>query len=192
MGLRAGGFLNFYSFQTSRGYEGGTSRAFSGEAALLLEFHPFRYFSLQAEAAAVYESFEEAREIRKGENMVRSVGTFSVLSLRFPLLIKTPISFGRFSLSPFAGAYYILPLGPMNVDFGGDITDSYSWGVDPPFGISLGIDIGLSPRFGKLFIGLRYDQDIGATTGGSQESPFYSRNRLGLTLGGAWGWRKRR
>ena len=186
-GLRAGGFLNLYAFQTSRGYEGGTSRAFSGEAALLAEFHPFRFFSIQAEAAVVYEKFGNARETAEA---ARHNSVFSVLSLHFPLLIKAPVSFGRFSLSPFAGAYYILSLWPAGADFGGDET-SYSWRVDPPLGISLGIDMGATLRPGKFFMGLRYDQDLGTTLGEDLRSPLYSRFRLGLTLGWAFRFGKR-
>jgi hypothetical protein len=186
-GLRTGGFLNLYAFQTYRGYEGGTSRAFSGEAALLAEFHPFRFFSIQAEAALVYEKFGNARETAEE---ARHNSIFSVLSLHFPLLIKAPVSFGRFSLSPFAGAYYILSLWPAGADFGGD-ESSYSYRVDPPLGISLGIDMGATLGPGKFFMGFRYDQDLGTTLGEDRRSPLYSRFRLGLTLGWAFRFGRR-
>jgi hypothetical protein len=190
-GLRAGASLNLYSFQTAGGYDGGLGRSFSGEAALLLEFHPFRFFSVQAEAVALYEKFGESREIRKEESVSRSTGVFTSLSLQIPILLKAPITLGRLSLAPFAGAYFILPLWPMTADFGGGNSASYSYRADPPVGLSLGFDIGLPLPYGKVFMGLRYDLDLGATRGGSLENPIYSRSRLCLTLGIAWkAWTK--
>ena len=184
-GLRAGGFLSLYAFQTTRGYEGGTGRAFSGEAALLAEFHPWRFLSVQAEAAVLYEAFGESREAWE-DTEIQYSGGFSALSLNVPLLIKAPLDFGRFTLSPFVGAYYILPLGPMSANLDGD-ERQYAWRVDhPPAGVSLGIDLALPLGQGKMIGGLRYEQDVGTAAGEDTESPVYSRSRMGLSLGWAW------
>ncbi|MDR0584698.1 MAG: hypothetical protein LBG57_10180 [Treponema sp.] len=183
LGLRAGGFFNLYTFQTIRGYEGGTGRAFSGEGALLAEFHPWRFLSIQAEAAVLYESFVGTRET--GENAGRYNGAFSALSLHIPLFVKAPIDLGRFSLSPFIGAYYVLPLGPMSANFNGN-ERQYDWSLDPPLGISLGIDLGIPLGPGKITGGLRCDYDIGTSAGEDSAGPVYSRYRVGFTLGWAW------
>ena len=183
-GLRAGGFLNLYTFQTTRGYEGGNGRAFSGEAAVLAEFHPWRFLSVQTEAVFIYEAFGGSR--KPGEDAaVRYNDAFSALSLHIPLLVKAPLDFGRFNLSPFAGVYFMLPLGPMNANFSGN-KRQYDWSVDPPVGISLGIDLGIPLGPGKIIGGLRYEQDLGTATGEDPESPVYSRSRVGLSLGWAW------
>ncbi|MDR1636486.1 MAG: hypothetical protein LBR93_04030 [Treponema sp.] len=185
-GLRAGGVVGLYTFQTTRGYEGGIGHSFTGEAALFVEFHPFRYVSFQAEGVVVYDSFGWNREIQQGEGeaVTRSGATFSALSLHIPLLVKAPLSFGRFSVSPLAGFYFVLPLGSMSGKFG-DSAESYSYHVDPPLGISFGADLALSFRSGKAGVGLRYDLDLGATIG-EAPGPVYSRDRLGFSLGYAW------
>ena len=91
----------------------------------------------------------------------------------------------RFTLSPFAGAYYTIALGPMN-RAGGDSDEdagTYSYSNGLPFGISLGIDMGLVLGPGEIFVGLRFDQDLGITTTEGRNGPQYSRNKIGLSLG---------
>jgi hypothetical protein len=179
-GLRVSGLLNLYTFQTLRDYVGGGTQAISWEGAVLLEFHPFRFFALQAEAGVTYERFGE---LRGGE--ARSLGMFSALALHIPLLMKAPITLGGLSLSPFAGVYYILPLW-MSME-AGEISTKYSYRVSPPLGVSFGVDMGTALGPGKFFIGVRYDRDLGTTIGEDEESPFYFRTRLGLTVGYAFG-----
>jgi hypothetical protein len=182
-GLRLGGSMGMYTMQTSRNYEGGVSRAFSGEAAILLEFHPWRYFSIQAEVLGLYDAFGDGRS---KEDANRTINTFSALSLSVPLLIKVPVTFRNgISISPFVGIYYILPLWPMKAGFGGEMA-SYSYSVIPPLGFSLGIDLGIKWGPGKALVGLRYDQDLGTTLGDHLDSPLYSRSHMGLSLGYAF------
>jgi hypothetical protein len=183
-GLRVSGLLNLYTFQTLRDYVGGGSQSISGEGAVLLEFHPFRYFSVQAEAGVTYERFGE---LRGGEAHSQGIG--SALSLHIPLLIKAPIILGGLFLSPFAGVYYILPLW-MRME-AGTVSTKYPYRVNPPLGISFGVDMGKALGPGKFFIGVRYDRDLGTTIGENEESPFYFRTRLGLTVGYAFGGGKK-
>jgi hypothetical protein len=183
-GLRAGGVVGLYTVQTTRGYEGGLGRSFTGEAALFLEFHPFRYVSFQAEGVVVYDSFGWNREVQQGGAVTRSDAVFSALSFHIPLLVKAPLSFGRFSVSPLAGFYVVLPLGSMGGDFD-DAAESYSYRVDPPLGLSFGVETALSFRSGKAVAGLRYDLDLGVAIGEGQ-GPIYSRGRLVFSVGYAW------
>ena len=181
LGLRAGGHLNTFTFQTSGDYEPGLRLAFSGEGAVLAEFRIARLLSLQAEAIFIYNAFEAGKKTQNGVQVIHSTDTFWHLSLMFPLLIKVPVEVGRFTLSPFAGGYYTMALGPMNrVDEDGG---TYSYNMDLPFGISLGIDMGLVLGPGEIFVGLRFDQDLGITTAEGRNGPQYSRNRIGLSLG---------
>jgi hypothetical protein len=178
LGLRAGGVFGTATFQNFGGYEGGLGRGFAGEGAVLAEWHFFRFLSIQAEAVFVYDTFKGAKEVREGEEIVRTAETFQFFTLAIPLLVKTPVELGPVTVSPFAGVYYLMFLMPGL--FGGEEDRPYR--TDPPLGISLGIEAGLSLGPGKLFGSLRFDQNVGMTTGG-QEGPLYSQNRVGLSIG---------
>jgi hypothetical protein len=191
-GLRAGPFLSLHSFQTSRNYFGGTSRSVSGEAAVLLEFHPFRYFSVEMEGIIVYESFGDNREISEVDATHQSIATFSTLSLQIPLYLKVPVTFDRISFAPFVGAYWTIPLGQINMSYRGN-SSSFSYSIDPPLGLSLGVDGSFSLGPGKVVVGLRYERDMGTTIGVGSDSPIYSRERVGLTAGYAFKlWQKKK
>jgi hypothetical protein len=186
LGLRAGGSLNISTFQTFGNYDARLSLGFAGEGAVLVEFRFVRFLSLQAEAVFVYDSFGAGKKIANESEQIHSTDNFWHLSLIFPVLIKIPVELNKFTLSPFMGVYYIMSLGQMNrVDDDSDEdTEAYPYEVNVPFGISLGIDAGVILGPGELFIGLRFDQDLGMTTVGDYLSgPQYSRNRIGLSLG---------
>ncbi|MDR2177331.1 MAG: hypothetical protein LBP20_04725 [Treponema sp.] len=191
LGMWAGGSFNTSVLQDpgiptagEKGYEWGVERGFGGEAAALVEFRPFRFLSFQVEAVFMYDAFNVARRTRDND-LIRKTGTFQSTSLMFPLLVKVPVELGKFTLSPFVGAYFITFLGPVKATLGDPVeTDTLSYGINPPFGITLGIDTGLSLKSGELFVGLRFDQNIGtAVSTGDRKNPQYSQYRLGLSLG---------
>ncbi|MDR0400380.1 MAG: hypothetical protein LBH51_05495 [Treponema sp.] len=186
LGLRLAGFQGLYTIQTMQNYGGGVSRSFSGEAAMVLEFHPLRYLSAQMEVDVAYEVFAAARESREGGGSSWSLDNFSALSMHIPLFVKTPVTFGRFSLSPYAGGYLVFPLGPLRGQ-----TGSYSYRIQPPLGLSVGLDAGLALGPGKIILGVRYDRDLGTILGEGEGIPFYSRDRLTYSAGYVfklWEW----
>jgi hypothetical protein len=67
---------------------------------------------------------------------------------------------GGFVLSPFVGAYYLLPLNVLDAGTAG------SYKIDPPLGLSL-----------------RFDYDIGLTSVGKDNALRYSRKRMELFAG---------
>ncbi|MDR2177101.1 MAG: PorT family protein [Treponema sp.] len=195
LGARAGGSLNISTFQTPgefktttekvEPYKGGTTQSFGGEAAVTVEFRPFRFLSFQAEAVFMYDAFNATRRTQNPDTreLVQETGAFQSVSLMFPLLVKVPVELGKFTLSPFAGAYYVTPLGPTNITFN-DSAKTAAYGIDLPLGISLGIDAGLALKTGEIFAGLRFDQNIGMTIPlEGQKEPRYSRYKLGLSVG---------
>jgi hypothetical protein len=186
MGMRVGGFLNTSFFQPFGGYDGGRiSQGFAGEAAVLMEFRFLPFLSLQTEAIFIYDTFKAANK-RQGETeLVGSIDTFWHLSLMFPLFIKLPMELDRFTLSPFVGVYYIMLMEQINcVEEDSDKEpDTYPYNINLPVGVSLGIDMGVILGAGELFIGLRFDQNLGMTTVENLGGMQYSRNRIGLSLG---------
>ncbi|MDR2071355.1 MAG: PorT family protein [Treponema sp.] len=185
LGLRVGGFLSNSMFQISDNYEGGLSQGLTGEGAVRIEFRFIRFLSFQAEAVFIYDTFNAMKRTQIGLEAVRSTETFWHLSLMFPLLIKVPVEVDRFTLSPFVGAYYIMSLWPVNRAKGDSDEEAgtYSYNVDLPLGVSLGIDAGLVLGPGEIFVGLRFDQNLGMTVVGDRNGPHYYRSRIGLSLG---------
>jgi hypothetical protein len=185
LGLWGGGFLSTTIPQTSGDYEGGVSQGFTGEAAVVVEFRPLQFLSLQAEGIFVYDTFKAAKETQKTIGISRSIDTFWAMSLMIPLLVKVPLEIERFTLAPFMGVYYIVPLGAMNIipNASDERAASYKYTIGPSFGLTLGIDVGFSLGKGELFGGLRFDRDLGLTSVTNTSRMEYTRHRLGLFVG---------
>jgi hypothetical protein len=175
LGLRAGAALDFQTVQAFGGYEGGADQSFGGEAALTVEFQPWRYLGFQAEGIFVMESFAPYR-ISGG---VHTSDRYSGMSLLFPLLVKVPVDLGTSRLSFLAGPYYILSLKKtMN---GSSYRDS--WGL--PLGVMAGVELSYSLGPGELYGGLRYGLDLDLTVV-EDTGLRYFRKRLVFFLGYAF------
>jgi hypothetical protein len=172
LGLRGGGIMNTSIFRTSGNYEGGVSHGFSGEGALLAEYHWFRFFSIQMEAAVAYDTFSAARQVQIGPNIVRSTSTFRALNLMVPLLIKIPLRLDSVTLSPYGGIYYTMTL---------PIGDEAKYSMTPPLGASLGFEVAFPLWRGEFFAGIRSDQNFGTTI--IENGPRFARNKTGIMLG---------
>jgi hypothetical protein len=203
LGARAGASFNVYQTLVSGGYEAGTSQGLSANGVLLASFKIFKYLGIQAEVIFNYDTFKAAKMTDKPSaiagqiNSVRSTDRFSYMSLMFPFMIKVPLDIGKFTLSPFVGIYYVLPLGKLNTKPGAEEEEniSYSYTISPPLGLSLGIDAGYTLGPGEIFLDLRYNRDIGMTVAERGYGIQYVRNQVGLSLGYKfllWDSRKRR
>jgi hypothetical protein len=180
LGPRAGGLLNSSISQAFGGYETGVNHGFAVEGAAALEFRIFRFFSVQAEAVFSYDGFQTAKETGNG----RSVDVFYSMALAFPLYIKIPIPLERFILSPFIGGFYVLPLKVTVAPKGeGEETFSAAYKVDPPVGLTLGLDLGFPLGPGELFMGLRFDKNPSLFHVENSRGILYSRSGVGLSVG---------
>ncbi|MDR2759745.1 MAG: PorT family protein [Spirochaetaceae bacterium] len=178
LGLRGGATFNTYSIpQGTRTYEGGLSRSFSYEAALLVEYRIMRFLTLRMEAIFSQDTF---KAVESGGN--ETYNEFKPLIMSFPLLIKMPIEFKAFDLSIYAGLYGALPLGKIKVRTGSS-NETYSYTIDPPFGVSFGVDLGFPLGPGSILFDLRYNRDLGVTNVQSINRLQYTLERMGLSLG---------
>jgi hypothetical protein len=185
LGLRGGGSYNSYGAHISAGgYEAGQSQGFSGEGAVILEFRIFRLLGLQAEAVFTHDTFKVVKVTRQSPaEDLRSTDQYKAMSLMFPFLVKVPIEIDAFTISPFGGGYFVMPIGEMtqvSTD-SGQGGASYGYEVDPPFGLILGVEAGFRLGPGEIFADLRFGRDIGMTM--IRQGIQYSRTRLGLSLG---------
>jgi hypothetical protein len=184
LGLRGNASLNTSAIQASGSYEAGTSQWLNAEGAVMAEFRLFRFLSLQVEAVFVYDVFMAAKRIQKDGVLLRSTATSRSMLLMFPLFAKLPLEMGAFNVSPFIGAYFLLPLGDMHISGEGDEgAGSYVYQISPPFGLSMGVDVGLPMGPGELVVGLRFDRNIGMIIAQDPNRMQYHRNRVGLSVG---------
>jgi hypothetical protein len=184
LGLRGGGSYNSYGTHISAGgYVAGQSQGFSGEGALMVEFRIFKLFGVQAEAVFTHDTFKVVKVTTKPTQDVRTTDHYKAMSLMFPLLLKIPIEIESFTVSPFGGGYFVMPIGKMTLigANSGQAEASYPYKVDPPVGLILGVEAGLRLGPGELFADLRFGRDIGMTM--IRQGIQYTRTRLGLSLG---------
>lgn len=93
---------------------------------------------------------------------------YTTMSLMLPLLAKVTFRPIPFLIAPYGGAYYILPLGPMQIyNSSTDKTGGVEYLRSLAFGISAGITLGMkTSQFrkgaqGMLFVDIRYSTDLG-------------------------------
>ncbi|MDR0589648.1 MAG: hypothetical protein LBG25_03795 [Spirochaetaceae bacterium] len=175
LGLRAGAALNFQMIQAFGSYESGVNQSFGGEAALTVEFQPWRYLGFQAEGIFVMESFAPYRT----SGGVHTSDRYKGMSLLFPLFVKVPVDLGTTRLSFLTGPYYILPL--KKTANGSSYRDS----SDLPLGVMVGGDLGYPLGPGEFYGGLRYGLDLGLTDV-EDTGLRYTQRRLVLFLGYAF------
>jgi hypothetical protein len=183
LGLRAGASFNNYSVpQVLRDYKSGQSRSVGYEAALVAEFRAMRFLSFQTEVIFTQDFFRAAKTVQSGGTS-EQVDTFRAMSLSFPLLVKLPIEFEIFDLSLYAGGYFTLPLGKMNMKIDGSANASSAYTVSPPMGFSFGVDLGFLLGPGRILLDLRYSKNIGVTKVQRDDGLQYTKDSIGLTLG---------
>ena len=176
LGLRGGAALGFQMVRSFGEYEGGTGQSFGGEAAVTVEYRPWRYVGFQAEGIFVLDSFGVYR-LHEG---VHTKDRYWDMSMLFPLFVKVPFELEVLRPSVLVGAYYILPL---RKTMGGE---TYRDRLKVPLGVMVGFDLGFcldGPLgHGELYGGLRYGIDLGLTAVEGTDLR-YTRNRVVLSLG---------
>jgi hypothetical protein len=149
-------------------------------------------FSLQAEAVFTWDN-ASVWTYAQEPNMERYARRFSTLSLQFPLLAKLNFYPGKFRLSPFCGAYFLLPLGSIKTSSPYDTEQSLAYSVPPPFGILGGLSAAYPLGPGMIFADLRYAADLGEPElSGGPEQTSYRRHMISLSLGYEFGFFKKR
>jgi hypothetical protein len=174
VGLRGGVSSGGYSFQLAPNYVSGSSTGIIGEGGLVVEFRLFRFLGFQVEVDFIYETFNAPTK-------TSSVDTFGAISLMIPLVVKVPLSFGRFTLSLYVGLYGTL--GPWETE-GVAIKTVIPLGP----GFTMGTDVGFLVGPGELFADLRYGKDFGTTIIGDGAGPLYTRDRISVCLGYKFGF----
>ncbi|MDR1618968.1 MAG: PorT family protein [Treponema sp.] len=185
LGLRAGPSLGIYIPEDDTAFTGGDSfgPSFSAGFQASVEIVPF--FSVQAEAVFTWDkgSRWEYEFIPSDDDIISYQKRFSGYSLQIPLLAKLNFYPGKFRVSPFLGAYVVVPLGKMKVT-GRAAEDSYTYSYPVPLGLLGGLSVGFPLGPGMLFADIRYTADLsGPELRDSGEMKTYIRNAAALSLG---------
>jgi hypothetical protein len=102
---------------------------------------------------------------------------------------------GKFRVSPFFGAYVILPLGEMKIRSDsprGDGEESLPYSLSPPLGLLGGLSIGFPLRTGIIFADIRYTADLAEPELENSEITSYRRHMMTLSFGYEFGLLKKK
>jgi hypothetical protein len=184
LGFRAGISLGVYAISGSGDYNS-TTQDFTYQAALFAAFRPLSWLSFQAEAVFTLDTLTLRSAKIVNNNYLRYSDRIQSLFLMFPLAVKFPLQYDFMLLSPYGGAYFILPLGDMawETNNPNDEGGSYAYEVSPPLGVLGGIEVGFRLGPGLIFADLRYSIDLGTTTETDRNILAYSRSQFSLSLG---------
>jgi hypothetical protein len=188
MGARVGPSLRFYTPSGDTPYTGGDARSFSLDAALFAALQIVPRLSVQGE---VVFTFDRASSWDYSgptvQNIDRYAREYTSLSLSFPLTLRWNFYPGRFRLSPFAGFYFLLPLGKMKFSSSlAQTEESLSYKVSPPLGLLGGLSAGLKLGPGMLVADLRYAADLGEPDVRNRNMETYLRSMISFSLGYEW------
>jgi hypothetical protein len=193
LGARLGPSLRIYTPSGDTAFTGGDAYGPSLDAGLQASVQIVPVFSLQAEVIFTWDN-ASVWFYSLNPNQIdvdRHTRKFTGFSLQFPLTAKLNFYPGTFRISPFLGAYFLLPLGTMAINdpLVGEESGSYSF--SPPLGILGGVSMAFPAGPGMFFIDLRYAADLGSSEvkGGGDS---YRRGSVALSAGYEWGFFRKR
>jgi hypothetical protein len=183
LGLRTGPSLGIYIPGNDTAFTGGDSYGVSLNVAVQAEVELVPFFSVQAEAVFAWDN---GSLWQYDDDLTSYQLKFRAPLLQFPLLAKLNFYPGKFRVSPFAGAYVILPLGKMETDNRGDEA-SYDYSFSPPLGLLGGLSVAFPLGPGWIFADLRYAADLSNPELKNGDLETYTRHTAALSLGYEFG-----
>jgi hypothetical protein len=188
LGLRAGPSLGIYIPGDDTAFTGGDSYGASLNVAVQAAVEIVPLFSVQAEALFTWDhgSLWQYEFVDSDNDITSYQRKFKAPSLQFPLLAKLNLYPGKFRVSPFVGAYVILPLGEMEIDNHGEEA-SYGYSFSPPLGLLGGLSVAFPLGPGQIFADIRYSADLSNPDLKDGDLETYTRHMAALSLGYEFG-----
>jgi hypothetical protein len=183
LGLRAGPSLRFYTPSDDTPYTGGDTRSPSLDTAFQANLRILSFLSVQAEALFTWDT-ASIWAYRNASLTSRYTKDYTAFSLQFPLLVRLDFYPGKFRVSPFLGAYYLLALGKLKASDsqqGGERSLDYT--VSPPIGFLGGLSGAVKFGPGMIFADLRYAADLGTFSAGDGSTEEFRRGMVSFTVG---------
>jgi hypothetical protein len=191
LGLRAGPSLGIYIPGNDTAFTGGDSYGASLNVAVQAEVEIVPFFSVQAEALFTWDHGSLWQYEFTDDDLTSYQRKFRASLLQFPLLAKLNFYPGKFRISPFVGAYVILPLGKMEIDNHGEEV-SYDYSFSPPLGLLGGLSVAFPLGPGQIFADIRYSADLSEPELQDGDLETYTRHTAALSLGYEFGLFKKR
>jgi hypothetical protein len=191
LGARLGPSLRLYTPQGDTPLTGGDTPGFSLDLGLQASVQILSVFSIQAEMVFTWDNAPVWNYIYLPEkdDVDRYTREFSSFSLQIPLMAKLNFYPGVFRVSPFFGAYVLVPLGGMKMSSSRDKEQNYSYSFSPPVGLLGGINAAYPMGPGMIFADLRYAGDLGEPNLQDSGGPrSYQRNMFSLSIGYEFGF----
>jgi hypothetical protein len=151
-------------------------------------------FSIQAEVVFTWDNatvWQYASNPVDADDVDRYTRKFSGLSLQFPLTAKLNLYPGAFRVSPFFGAYVLLPLGNMKTSSPLDQSRSFSTSLSSYLGLLGGFNAAYPLNSGYIFADIRYAADLGEPKLKNSGIKTYRRHSMSITLGYEFGLLKK-
>ena len=193
LGARLGPSLRIYTPQGDTAFTGGDTYGPSLDTGFHANLQILPLFSLQAEMiftldkASVWFYTPNAGNPESVDSHTRQ---FTGYFLQFPFMAKLNFYPGKFRISPFLGAYGIVPLGQMTLnDNTGEETFSYS--LTPSLGLLGGLSAAFPAGPGMVFADLRYAADLAEPEEG-RGIETYRGHKLVISLGYEFAFFKKR
>jgi hypothetical protein len=188
LGARLGPALRVYTPPDDIAFTGVDTSGLALDLGVQASVRIAPVFSLQAEAVFTWDNasvwFYHLNAEKTGVDL--HAREFTGCVLQFPLTARLNFYPGKFRVSPFLGAYFLLPLGEITINdpFTGEKSGSYSF--SPPLGILGGISVAVPAGPGMIFADLRYSADLGAAKVKDGED-LSRRGSVALCVGYEWG-----
>jgi hypothetical protein len=184
LGGRFGPSLRFYTPSGDTAYTGGDALSPSADIALQFSLQVLPFLSVQGETVFTWDRAAVWAYRKSGIETDSYTQNYTGFSLQFPLVVKLHFYPGKFRVSPFFGAYYLVPLGELKNSNSLDNEErSFSYDISPPFGLLGGLNGAFKLGPGLIFAELRYASDLGEPEPGDGEIRAYRRSMVSLTLG---------
>jgi hypothetical protein len=181
LGLRAGPSLRIYTPSRDTRYTGGDTHAAALDLAFQANLRVLPFLSVQAEAVFTWDN---ASLWAYQSGTVRYTKDYTAFSLQLPLLLRFDLYPGKFKLSPFAGLYFVTPLGRLKTSNSlNNETHSLSYRISPPLGFVGGLGGALKMGPGAIIADLRYAADFGNIKADDGSTEEFRRSMISLTIG---------
>ncbi|MDR2079104.1 MAG: hypothetical protein LBP74_05225 [Treponema sp.] len=187
LGLRTGPSLRFYTPSDDTPYTGNDTLSVALDIALQANVQVLSFLSVQTELVFTWDNASLWAYTGTVTAYDRYTVDFTSFSFQFPLIVKLDFYPGKFRLSPFAGAYYLLPLGKLEASNSlNNDKGSLSYKVSSFAGFLGGLSGAMKFGPGMIIADLRYAADLGEFE--AEGAGIFRRGMISFTVGYEFGF----
>jgi hypothetical protein len=187
LGFRLGPSLRVYTPSDDIPYTGGDTQAPALELGFQANLQVLPFLSIQGELLFTWDNASVWDYRRGSSDELRYTHDYTAFFFQFPLLVRLdfyPGKLGRVRLSPFAGMYFLTPLGKLKASNSlMGISESLAYKASPPVGLVGGLAGAWKAGRGSVIADLRYAIDLGTLRGKDAGIHEFRRSMISFTVG---------